>query len=70
MIWISAHGLPDTVHVELRGQSGRLSRDNLAGLAVILDLSDAHAGQRTYTVHSSNLNLPSGSRSIARLPRR
>jgi diadenylate cyclase len=52
--------VPDTVHVELRGQSGRLSRDNLAGLAVILDLSDAHAGQRTYTVHSSNLNLPSG----------
>ncbi|MBZ5610910.1 MAG: hypothetical protein LAP38_21815 [Acidobacteriia bacterium] len=52
--------VPDNVHVELRGQSGRLSRDNLAGLAVILDLSDAHAGQRTYTIRTANLNLPSG----------
>ncbi len=52
--------LPDSVHLELRGQSGRLSRDNLGGLAVILDLSDARPGQRTYTIRSANLNLPSG----------
>jgi YbbR domain-containing protein len=52
--------VPDRVRLEVRGQSGRLSRDNLADLAVVLDLSDAHVGDRTYTVRDGNINLPSG----------
>lgn len=50
----------DRIRLEVRGPSGRLSRDNLANVAVVLDLSDAHPGERTYTIHRSNLNLPFG----------
>jgi len=52
--------LPDRVRLELRGPSGRLTRDNLASVAVVLDLSDAQAGERTYSIRGRNLNLPSG----------
>ncbi len=52
--------VPERVHVEVRGPSSRISRDNLTDLAVILDLSDAHAGQRTYNIRASNINLPAG----------
>jgi YbbR domain-containing protein len=52
--------LPDRVRLELRGPSGRLTRDNLSTVAVLLDLSDAHAGERTYSIRGRNLNLPSG----------
>ena len=52
--------VPDRVHLEVRGQSGRLSRDNLADVAVILDLSDTRSGERTYTITDSNVSLPSG----------
>jgi YbbR domain-containing protein len=52
--------VPDRVQLEVRGQSGRLSRDNLADVAVVLDLSDAHPGERTFTIRDSGLNLPSG----------
>jgi YbbR domain-containing protein len=52
--------VPDRVRLELRGPSGRLSRDYLSDLAVILDLSDARPGERTYNVRPANINLPSG----------
>ncbi len=52
--------LPDRLHLEVRGPSGRLSRDNLSAVAVVLDLSDAQAGERTYTIRGRNLNLPTG----------
>jgi len=52
--------VPDQVHLEIRGPSGRLSRDNLTNAAMILDLGDAHAGERTYTIRAANLSLPSG----------
>jgi YbbR domain-containing protein len=52
--------LPDRVRLEVRGPSGRLTRDNLSAVAVVLDLSDAYAGERTYSIHSRNLNLPPG----------
>jgi YbbR domain-containing protein len=52
--------VPDRVHLEVRGPSGRLSRDNLADAAMILDLADAHAGERTYTLRAANFNLPTG----------
>jgi YbbR domain-containing protein len=52
--------LPDRVRLEVRGPSGSLTRDNLSTVAVVLDLSDAHAGERTYSIRGRNLNLPSG----------
>jgi YbbR domain-containing protein len=52
--------LPDRVRLELRGPSGSLTRDNLSAVAVVLDLSDANAGERTYSIRGRNLNLPAG----------
>lgn len=52
--------LPDRVRLELRGASGRLTRESLSAVAVVLDLSDAEPGERTYTIRARNLNLPSG----------
>lgn len=52
--------LPTSVRVELRGPSGQLTRENLSTVAVVLDLSDAHPGERTYSIRSNNLDLPSG----------
>jgi YbbR domain-containing protein len=52
--------VPERAHLEVRGPSGRLSHDNLADIALILDLTDARAGERTYTLHPYNFNLPSG----------
>jgi YbbR domain-containing protein len=52
--------LPDRVRVEMRGPSGRLTRDDLSSVAVVLDLSDAEPGERTYSIRGRDLNLPSG----------
>src|SRR5260370_17820688 len=52
--------VPDRIHVEVRGPSGRLSRENLSDLAVALDLSAAHIAAPTYTVRPANTNLLSG----------
>ena len=52
--------LPDRVRLEVRGPSGSLTSDNLSTVAVVLDLSDAHAGERTYSIRGRNLNLPTG----------
>lgn len=53
-------GAPDRIHIEIRGPSGRLTKDYLADLAVVLNLADVHSGERTFTVHSWNINLPVG----------
>jgi len=52
--------VPERLRLELRGPSGRLSRDNLTDVAVILDLSDANSGERTYNIRPKNVNLPAG----------
>lgn len=52
--------LPDRVRIEVRGPSGRLTRDDLSSVAVVLDLSDAEPGERTYSIRGRDLNLPSG----------
>jgi len=52
--------LPDRLHLEVRGPSGQLSRDSLSAVAVVLDLSDAQPGDRTYNIRGRNLNLPPG----------
>lgn len=51
----------DQVRVELRGSSGKLSQDQLAEMAVILDLSDVKGpGERTFTLADSDFHLPQG----------
>jgi len=35
--------LPDRIRIEVRGPSGRLTRDNLSAVAAVMDLSDAEA---------------------------
>lgn len=52
--------VPDRIHIEIRGPAGRLSRDYLADLAALLDMGDARPGERTFTVHAWNINLPAG----------
>jgi YbbR domain-containing protein len=52
--------LPDRVRLEVRGPTGRLSQAALSAVAVAFDLSDAQAGERSYTVRSYNVNLPAG----------
>jgi len=52
--------VPERIHVEIRGPSGRLSRDYLADIALILDLKDVHAGERTFTIHNRDVKLPVG----------
>lgn len=52
--------LPDRVRIEVRGPSGRLTRDDLSSVAVVLDLSEAEPGERTYSIRARDLNLPSG----------
>src|SRR5207253_1039930 len=53
--------IPERVRLEVRGPSGRLSRDNLAETAVVLDLSTvATAGERTFTFSDRNVRLPMG----------
>lgn len=60
--------VPDRVHLEIRGPSGRIAHDNLTDLAVVLDLSSATAGEHTYNIRASNINLPSGVRFDRALP--
>ncbi|MDP8980693.1 MAG: CdaR family protein [Acidobacteriota bacterium] len=52
--------VPDRVHIEVRGPSGRLTRDQLADVAVLLDMSDVQRGERTFTIRNANVKLPAG----------
>jgi YbbR domain-containing protein len=52
--------VPDRVRLDVRGPSGRFASDNTSAVAVVLDLSDARPGERTYSIRGRNLNLPSG----------
>ncbi|HLK19316.1 MAG TPA: CdaR family protein [Bryobacteraceae bacterium] len=51
--------IPDRVRLEIRGPSGRLSRDSLANLAVVLDLAGAAQGERTFNIRPAAIHLPS-----------
>ena len=51
----------DSVRVELRGPSGRLTESTLGDLAVTIDLSNISSpGERTFTLSDSDLRLPEG----------
>lgn len=52
---------PASVRVELRGAADVLSRDNLANVAVLLDLGGlTEPGERVFPVTKTNLTLPAG----------
>src|SRR5579883_2573336 len=51
----------DSVHLELRGPSSKLTGSSLSELAVLLDLSSVTGpGERTFTLSDSDLKLPEG----------
>ena len=52
---------PAAVRVELRGSSDVLSRENLATVAVLLDLAGLNdPGERAFPISHANLTLPAG----------
>jgi len=56
---------PPTVRIELRGASDVLSRDNLANVAVLLDLAGlTEPGERVFPVTRANITLPAGVRFV------
>lgn len=59
----------DSVRLELRGPSGRLSSAALSDLAVELDLGEIKSpGERTFTLSDSDLRLPDGVTFIRAIP--
>jgi YbbR domain-containing protein len=53
--------VPDRIHLEVRGPSGKLRAANLADMVVVLDLASVHRpGERTFTIQQWNVNLPRG----------
>jgi hypothetical protein len=56
---------PPSVRIELRGASDVLSRDNLANVAVLLDLAGlTEPGERVFPVTRANITLPAGVRFV------
>jgi YbbR domain-containing protein len=53
--------VPDQVHLEVQGPSGRISGAAMAGTAVVLDLTSIDKpGERTFTLSQANIELPDG----------
>jgi len=56
---------PAAVRIELRGASDVLSRNNLANVAVLLDLAGlTEPGERVFPVTRANITLPAGVRFV------
>lgn len=56
---------PAVIRIELRGASDVLSRDNLASVAVLLDLAGLNEpGERVFQVTRANITLPAGVRFV------
>ncbi len=52
---------PEGIRVELRGPASRLTSQNLADTVAMFDLSVVEEpGERTFTIATSNLDLPRG----------
>jgi hypothetical protein len=52
---------PPTVRLELRGPSDVLGRENLASVAMLIDLAGiTEPGERVYPVSRANVSLPAG----------
>jgi hypothetical protein len=52
---------PPTVRIQLRGPADVLGRDNVANVAVLLDLAGVtEPGEKTFTISHENVSLPAG----------
>jgi len=52
---------PNAIRLELRGASDVLSRENLANVAVLLDLSgQTQPGEKTFSISRPSVALPAG----------
>jgi diadenylate cyclase len=59
--WMVTGNSPESVHLELRGGTGRLTAASLAETVVLFDLANVRTAEdRTFTISESNLNLPPG----------
>jgi YbbR domain-containing protein len=58
----------EKVELEMRGPSGELQNISASRAAVVLDMSDAAPGERTYPIEDSNVHLPRGLRLIRAIP--
>ncbi len=56
-----ASDVPDRVNLEIRGPSSRLTQTSLSQAGVVLNLQDLRPGERTFTIHQTNVRgLPMG----------
>lgn len=61
--------VPERARLEVRGPAGRLTRDNLAEAAVVLDLGNVPGpGERTFTFQDRNVKLPLGVKFFKAVP--
>jgi YbbR domain-containing protein len=58
----------EKVELEMRGPSGELRNFSATRTAVVLDMSDAQPGERTYSISDSDVQLPRGLRLIRAIP--
>src|SRR5271154_244065 len=59
----------DSVRVELRGPSSKLTSGAVSDLAVVLDLSSVSGpGERTFTIADGDLHLPQGLTFLRAMP--
>jgi YbbR domain-containing protein len=59
----------DTVRVELRGPTSRLTNATLADVAIMLDLASVEgAGERTFTLSDADIRLPDGVTFLRSIP--
>lgn len=47
--------VPERVHLEVRGPARRLTPESLSQTAVVLDLAGLQQGERTFTIHESDV---------------
>jgi YbbR domain-containing protein len=64
-----ASDVPDRVHLEIRGASGRLTPQQLAETAVVVDLSAVGSPvERTFTITGDSVTLPPGVKLLRAVP--
>ncbi len=60
---------PNAVHLELRGSSDVLGRDNLSNIAVLLDLAGVtEPGEKVFPIARTNVSLPTGVTFVRSVP--
>jgi YbbR domain-containing protein len=60
--------LVESVNLELQGPSGELHNFGSTRTAVVIDMSDAQPGERTYTISADDVRLPRGLTLVRSIP--